>query len=92
MLKGYSVNNQRLEYLEKTVKLINITGRIDDDLKSNEAGEIIKVINSYSKALNLLDNYDRRNISKPKGTTTNKMITYKKILGAIYQSFDENDL
>ena len=28
MLKGYSVNQKRLEYLEKTVKLIDIANRI----------------------------------------------------------------
>lgn len=45
MIKGYSVNQKRLEYLEKTVKLIDIAGRIDTELKGNEAQEIIKVIN-----------------------------------------------
>ena len=29
MIKGYAVNKKRLEYLEKTVKLVNIAGRID---------------------------------------------------------------
>ena len=29
---------------------------------------IIKVINKYSDALNLLDDYDYRSVSKPKGT------------------------
>ena len=30
MLKGYAVNQKRLEYLEKTVKLIDIANRIDE--------------------------------------------------------------
>ena len=29
MLKGYAVNQKRLEYLEKTVKLIDIANRIE---------------------------------------------------------------
>ena len=33
MIKGYAVNQKRLEYLEKTVKLIDIGGRIDINLK-----------------------------------------------------------
>ena len=33
MIKGYAVNQKRLEYLEKTVKLIDIAGRIDINLK-----------------------------------------------------------
>ena len=58
MLKGYAVNQKRLEYLEKTVKLIDIAGRIDYQLKGEEAQGIIKVINNYSNALNILDDYD----------------------------------
>ena len=30
LLKGYVVNQKRLEYLEKTVKLIDIAIRVDD--------------------------------------------------------------
>ena len=41
LLKGYVVNQKRLEYLEKTIKLIDIAGRIDTELKGTEAGEII---------------------------------------------------
>lgn len=76
MIKGYAVNQKRLEYLEKTIKLIDIAGRIDTELKGSEAQEIIKVINNYSNALNLLDDYDHSRISKPKGTTNNSKITY----------------
>ena len=37
MLKGYAVNQRRLEYLEKTIKLIDIANRIDDRLENNDA-------------------------------------------------------
>lgn len=77
MLKGYAVNQKRLEYLEKTIKLIDIAGRIDDNLKGNEAQEIIKVINNYSNALNLLDDYDHKTISKPIGTNSSVKIKYE---------------
>ena len=76
LLKGYAVNQKRLEYLEKTVKLIDIAGRIDHELDGSEAQGIIKVINNYSNALNLLDDYDHRTIDKPKGTKSNNKITY----------------
>ena len=55
MLKGYAVNQKRLEYLEKTIKLIDIANRIDERLEGNDAKEILKVIGGYSKALDLLD-------------------------------------
>ena len=77
LLKGYAVNQKRLTYLEKTIKLIDIAGRINNELKGTEAQEIIKVINNYSNALNLLDDYDHKRITKPSGTKNNKQITYE---------------
>lgn len=76
LIKGYAVNQKRLEYLEKTVKLIDIASRIDEELKDSEAKEMIKVINNYSTALDLLDDYDYKRVSKPAGTKNNKVITY----------------
>lgn len=77
MLKGYAVNQRRLEDLEKTIKLIDIAGRIDGKLNGDEAQEIIKVINNYSDALNLLDDYDHRTVVKPKGTKNDDKINYR---------------
>ena len=83
LLKGYVVNQKRLEYLEKTIKLIDIAGRMDTELKADEAKEIIKVINNYSNALNLLDDYDHKRIIKPSGTKDNKKITYEDCMNVI---------
>ena len=76
MIKGYAINNKRLEYLEKTVKLIDIVNRMDERLESRDAKEILQIIGSYSKALDLLDDYDHKDITKPKGKENNKKITY----------------
>ena len=83
MIKGYAVNQKRLEYLEKTVKLIDIAGRIDINLKGNEAREIIKVINNYSNALNLLDDYDHKRIIKPNGTINENKINYEACMNIV---------
>ena len=83
LIKGYAVNQKRLEYLEKTIKLIDIAGRIDEKLNGSEAQEIIKVINNYSNALNLLDDYDHKRISKPNGTINNNKITYEDCMDII---------
>lgn len=64
MLKGYAVNQKRLKYLEKTIKLIDIANRIDEQLEGNDAKEILKVIGGYSKALDLLYEYDHRTLKK----------------------------
>ena len=83
MIKGYAVNQKRLEYLEKTVKLIDIAGRIDINLKGNKAQEIIKVINNYSNALNLLDDYDHKRIIKPNGTINENKINYEDCMNIV---------
>ena len=83
LLKGYAVNQQRLNYLEKTVKLVNIASRITNELDNNEAHEIIKVINNYSSALNLLDDYDHKTLLKPIGLSSNDKIRYEECMDII---------
>ena len=83
MLKGYAVNQKRLEYLEKTVKLIDIANRMDKRLEGNDAKEILRVIGGYSKALDLLDDYDHKTLSKPKGNESNKKIQYEECIDII---------
>ena len=85
MLKGYAANQKRLEYLEKTIKLIDIANRIDEKLEGNDAKEILKVIGSYSKALDLLDDYDHRTLKKIKGTVDNKIVQYQDCLDIIHK-------
>ena len=76
MLKGYAINQRRLEYLEKTVKLIDIANRVDEKFENSDAKEILKVIGKYSKALDLLDDYDHKTLEKPKGSNSEKQIKY----------------
>lgn len=76
MIKGYAVNQKRLEYLEKTVKLIDIANRIDERLENNDAKEILKVIGEYSRALDLLDNYDHKTLKKIDGNLDERKIEY----------------
>ena len=77
MLKGYVINQKRLEYLEKTVQLIDIANRIDDQIEADEIKNVLKVIGEYTKALDLLDSYDYRTIKKIKGTDSLKQIKYE---------------
>ena len=83
MLKGYAVNQKRLEYLEKTIKLIDIANRMDERLEGNDAKEILKVIGNYSKALNILDDYDHRKLKKVKGKTDERKIKYEDCINII---------
>ena len=83
MIKGYAINQKRLDYLEKTIKLIDIANRIDDRLENNDAKEILRVIGSYTKALDLLDDYDHRTVKKINGNISNKKIDYKECMNII---------
>ena len=83
MLKGYAVNRKRLEYLEKTIKLIDIANRIDERLEGNDAKEILKVIGEYSKALDLLDDYDHRTLKKIEGNIDVRKIEYNNCIEII---------
>ena len=87
LLQGYSINKERLESLEKTVKLIDIASRSED------TKDVIQVINRYSKALGLLDDYDHRIMSKDKGTISDEKITYKDcmfIIESLKNDFDSD--
>ena len=83
LIKGYAINQKRLDYLEKTVKLIDIANRTNENLENADAKEILKVIATYSKALDLLDDYDHRSLLKPKGNSSQKQIRYEDCLDVI---------
>jgi len=83
MLKGYAVNQKRLDYLEKTVKLLDIASRGYSNTTGNDSKEILRVITEYTKALDMLDNYDHRSFEKVKGRTSEEIITYQDCIDII---------
>ena len=91
MLKGVAINNKRLEFLEKSVKLIEIANRGTDRISDSEAKDILNVIGEYTKSLNLLDDYDHRTLSKIKGIKDNRIITYNECLKLISKLKFNND-
>ena len=83
LIKGYAVNQRRLEYLEKTIKLIDIANRIDEKLEGNDAKEILKVIGDYSRSLDLLDDYYHKTLKKIDGNIDERKIEYKECIEVI---------
>ncbi|MDD4718586.1 MAG: virulence protein RhuM/Fic/DOC family protein [Bacilli bacterium] len=83
MLKGYAVNNKRLETLEKTFTLLSIATRLDDEIKETSAKEVLNVLEQYTRALNLLDDYDRKTINKIKGRKSLLKISYEDCIDII---------
>lgn len=73
LIKGYAVNEKRLEALNKT---IDIQNRMLAYSLNIDKEEISKVINEYTRALDLLDNYDHQCLEKPKGNKSDYVMTY----------------
>lgn len=91
MLKGVAINNKRLEFLEKSVKLIEIANRGTDRISDSEAKDILNVIGEYTKSLDLLDDYDHRTLSKIKGNKDDRIITYNECQELISKLKFNND-
>ncbi len=72
ILKGYAANNRRLEELRQTLQIIR---RTENQLDSSQ---ILSVIEQYTGALDLLDDYDHLRVQKPAGTQDTYRITYQE--------------
>ena len=65
IVKGYAVNDKRLKILNKVVE---IQSNIIADVFELDSKEVFDVIQKYTQALELLDDYDHQIIQKPKPT------------------------
>ena len=75
MIKGYAVNEKRLEILNKTIDIQ--TKMLASTLELDES-EVLNVVEAYQNALSLLDDYDHGSLSKPKGTDSIYRLTYEE--------------
>ena len=73
LVKGYAVNQKHLESLGKT---IDIQNRMLAYSLNIDKEELAKVINEYTRALDLLDSYDHQTLAKPKGAKSDYVMTY----------------
>ena len=75
LIKGYSINQKRLDALNKTIdiqtRMLSYSLNIDKD-------ELSKVINEYTRALDLLDSYDHQTLAKPKGEKSAYLMSYQE--------------
>ena len=75
LIQGCAVNQKRLENLGKT---IDIQNRMLAYSLNIDKEELRKVINEYTRALDLLDNYDHQCLEKPKGSKSDYVMTYQE--------------
>lgn len=102
LIDGYALNERRLqdqkrklETLQKAIKLIqNVKGRKELDYK--EAMGLLEVIADYNYALELLDDYDNRNLKISQTSREEKFkLTYEEAVKAVRElkkKFNGSDL
>lgn len=74
MIKGYAINQKRIEALNKTVE---IQSRIIANTLEIDEKDVYNVVAAYSNTLSLLDDYDHGCIKKPEGNLSIYELTYK---------------
>ena len=75
MIKGFAVNEKRLEALDKTIQ---IQSRMLASALNIEEKEVLNVIEAYSNALTLLDDYNHGTIPKPDGIASIYCLSYEE--------------
>ena len=75
LIKGYAINQKRLDNLNKT---IDIQTRMLAYSLDMDKDELSKVISEYTRALDLLDDYDHQTLAKPKGTGNAYVMSYQE--------------
>lgn len=64
LVRGYTVNQQRLRELSQAVRLVADTAR-RRELADDEAQALLAIVGEYNRALALLDDYDHQRVAKP---------------------------
>ncbi|MBO4919988.1 MAG: virulence RhuM family protein [Erysipelotrichaceae bacterium] len=75
VLKGYALNNKRLEALNRTVE---IQSKMISSLIETPQDEVYEVVGRYTDALTLLDEYDHHELKRPEGNDATYRIDYKE--------------
>lgn len=113
IIKGYAVNNNRINQLNEVIRIMK---RTQNDLDTKQ---VLSVIERYNHALDLLDAYDHQNMTRPAGNKAIYVLSYEECrklidgmkfgeaselfgnekddsfkgsIGAVYQSFDGEDV
>lgn len=72
ILKGYAVNNNRMAQLGEVIRIMKRTEN------SLDAKQVLSVIERYSVALDLLDDYDHQTMKRPKGNDATYVLSYEE--------------
>ena len=75
LIQGYAINQKKLDALNKTIDIQNRMLAYSLDIDKEE---LVKVINEYTRALELLDSYDHQTLVKPKGEKSAYIMSYQE--------------
>lgn len=77
IIKGYAVNNNRINQLGEVIRIMKRTEN------SLDGKQVLSVIERYSLALDLLDDYDHQRVERPKGNEAIYVLTYEECMNVI---------
>ncbi|SFG14857.1 RhuM family protein [Salegentibacter agarivorans] len=90
LIKGYSINEkilrEKTRQLEELKNVVRLQEKVisEHDLNTDESAGLIKIIAQYSRALDLLDDYDHQRLEVPEeGSREVFQITYNEARKAI---------
>lgn len=72
IIKGYAVNNNRINQLNEVIRVMK---RVEGSL---DARQVLLVIEKYSAALKLLDDYDHQKMERPAGNDAVYVLHYEE--------------
>ena len=72
LIKGYAINDQRLQQLGEVIRIMK---RTQNEL---DAKQILSVIENYNTALTLLDDYDHQCMKRPEGSKATYVLSYEE--------------
>lgn len=75
LIEGYAINNKRMLALNKTIEIQNKMLASTLDV---ETSELKSIIDLYTNALTLLDNYDHQCVTKPNGNKAEYILNYEE--------------
>ena len=77
IMQGYAVNRNRIKELGEVVRIMKRTQN------SLDARQVLAVIERYSTALDLLDDYDHQTMQRPEGSKATYVLTYEECRSVI---------
>lgn len=77
IMEGYAVNHNRILELGEVIRIMKRTQ------KSLDTQQVLAVIERYSTALDLLDDYDHQTMRRPKGCEATYVLTYEECRSVI---------